>query len=438
MAEPESSKKIGLWTTTSLVVGSMIGAGVFLMPAAMASFGSIGLLGWIFSAIGSFFIAKVFANLSKLLPHGTGGPYAFSQSGLGDFAGFLVAWGYYISNACGNSAIVISFTSALSTFFPVIGTNPLISILISLAAVWLLTYINTLGVVAGGRVQLVTTILKIVPLVLIAVGGLFFIKAKYFLPFNSSGVSVLSAIGTTAAMTMFSYLGIECATIPAGSIENPEKTIGKATILGLLITAVVYILGSVSVMGIIPANTLAHSLTPYADAAVIIYGSNARYWVSAGVAIAAFGSLNGWILVQGQVPYATAKDKLFPPIFGKLNKNGAPFFGIFMNGVLISFFIYMNYNRGLVDQFKSLMLVGVLTTLVPFLFSIAAYPIIRARKKITTGWAAAIILAVLAFSYTLWMVVGSGEDAVFYGFVLLMLGVPFYVWLAYKKHKAAA
>ena len=435
MAEPISPKKIGLWTTTSLVVGSMIGAGVFLMPAAMASFGSVGLLGWIFSAIGSFFLAKIFANLSKLLPQGTGGPYAFSQSGLGDFAGFLVAWGYYISNACGNSAIVISFVSALSTFFPILGTNPVLAVLTGLAAVWLLTYINNLGVVTGGRVQLITTILKLVPLVLVAVGGLFFIKVKYFLPFNSSGGTILGAISTTAAMTMFSYLGIECATIPAGSVANPEKTIGRATILGLLIAAIVYILGSVSVMGIIPANTLAHSLTPYADAAVIIYGNSARYWVSAGVAISALGALNGWILVQGQVLYATAKDKLFPPIFGKLNKNGAPYFGIFINGVLISLFISMNYSKGLVDQFKALLLVGVLTTLVPFLFSVAAYPIIRARQNYKTGWAAAIVLAILAFGYIVWMIIGTGQEAVYYGFVLLTLGVPFYVWLAYKKDK---
>jgi len=436
MTEPSTKNKLGLWTSTSLVVGNMIGAGVFLMPAAMASFGSVGLLGWLFSGIGSFFLAKVFANLSKLLPHGTGGPYAYSQSGLGDFAGFLMAWGYFISNCGGLTAIVISFTAAMSTFFPILVTNPYIAVGTGLTTVWLLTYINNRGVVTSGKVQLVATILKITPLLLIAIGGLFFIKFKYFLPFNSSGGSVLKAIGITGALTMFSYLGIESATIPAGNVDNPEKTIPRATILGLLIAGFVYILGSFSVMGIIPAKVLEHSVTPYADAAIIIYGNNAKYWVSAGIAIAAFGALNGWILIQGQVPYATAKDKLFPPAFGRLNKNGVPYFGILINSIVISIFICMNYSKGLVEQFKFFLSFAVFTSLVPFLFSAAAYPIIRARKKVTKHWFAALLLAFFAFSYTLWMIYGTGKDAVYYGFLLLMLGIPLYMWLAYKKENA--
>jgi APA family basic amino acid/polyamine antiporter len=436
MTEPSTKNKLGLWTSTSLVVGNMIGAGVFLMPAAMASFGSVGLLGWLFSGIGSFFLAKVFANLSKLLPHGTGGPYAYSQSGLGDFAGFLMAWGYFISNCGGLTAIVISFTAAMSTFFPILVTNPYIAVGTGLTTVWLLTYINNRGVVTSGKVQLVATILKITPLLLIAIGGLFFIKFKYFLPFNSSGGSVLKAIGITGALTMFSYLGIESATIPAGNVDNPEKTIPRATILGLLIAGFVYILGSFSVMGIIPAKVLEHSVTPYADAAIIIYGNNAKYWVSAGIAIAAFGALNGWILIQGQVPYATAKDKLFPPAFGRLNKNGVPYFGILINSIVISIFICMNYSKGLVEQFKFFLSFAVFTSLVPFLFSAAAYPIIRARKKVTKRWFAALLLTFFAFSYTLWMIYGTGKDAVYYGFLLLMLGIPLYMWLAYKKENA--
>jgi APA family basic amino acid/polyamine antiporter len=437
MTEPASAKKLGLWTTTSLVVGNMIGSGVFLMPAAMASFGSIGLLGWMLSAVGAFFLARVFGNLSKLLPHVTGGPYAYTRSGFGDFAGFLIAWGHFISNACGLAAIVIAFVSALSTFFPILAINTTAAVITGLGALWLLTYINSLGVVTGGKMQLVTTILKLVPLLLVAVGGLFFFKLKYFLPFNASGFSFTKAISTTTAMTMFSYVGIECATVPAGNVSNPGKTISRATMLGLLIAAAVYVLGSASVMGIIPANVLEHSVTPYADAAAIIYGENMRYIVSAGVAIAAFGAINGWTLMQGQIPYATAKDKLMPPIFGKLNKQGAPYIGMVVSSLLVSGLIAMNFTRGLVDQFKALLLIAVLTILVPYLFSVAAYPIIRIRQKITTGWAAAIALFVLAFCYTLWMIAGSGEDAVFHGFLMLMMGVPLYVWMVYKKEKEA-
>jgi APA family basic amino acid/polyamine antiporter len=436
-SSPPVKNKLGLWTSTSLVVGNMIGAGVFLMPAAMASFGSVGLLGWVFSAIGSFFLARVFSNLSKLLPHATGGPYAYTRSGLGDFAGFLVAWGYYLAVSCANAAITISFVSALSTFFPVLASSSVMAIATGLCTIWLLTYINTLGVVTGGKVQLITTILKVLPLILVAVGGLFFIRFKNFIPFNGSNTTIYGAITATATMTMFAFIGIESATVPSGSVANPEKTIPRATLMGLMIATLVYILGSISVMGIIPAAALQRSVTPFADAAVLIYGSNARYWVSAGIAIAAFGSLNGWTLLQGQVPFAIANDKLFPAIFAKQNKKGVPYVGILVSSVMVSIFMSMNYTKGLVEQFRFLLLLSLLSVLVPYLLSAAAYLIIRVKQKQVNGLTGAVILAILAFSYALWTIAGTGKDAVYYGFLLLMGGIPFYVWLAYKKNSGA-
>ena len=139
--------KLGLPASTSLVVGNMIGAGVFLMPAAMASFGSISLIGWGCSAIGSFLLAKVFSNLSKLLPNATGGPYAYTRHGLGDFPAFLVGWGYYLATACANAAITISFVSALSTFFPVLATNTVAATITGIGTVWLLNGVNSRGIV---------------------------------------------------------------------------------------------------------------------------------------------------------------------------------------------------------------------------------------------------------------------------------------------------
>jgi APA family basic amino acid/polyamine antiporter len=430
-----NKNKLGLWSATSLVVGNMIGAGVFLMPAAMASFGSVSLLGWIFSAVGSFFLARVFSNLSQLLPQGNGGPYAYTRHGLGDFAAFLVAWGYYLATSCANAAITISFVSALSTFFPILASNTLAAVATGLSAIWLLTWVNTRGVATSGKVQLATTILKLLPLLIIAIGGLFFIRAENFHPFNNTGTSVWGAITATASMTMFSYIGIESATIPSGSVADPGKTISRATMLGLMIATLVYVLGSVSVMGIIPTKTLQHSVTPFADAAVIMFGPGARYWVSAGVAIAAFGALNGWTLVQGQVPLAIARDKLFPAIFTKLNSKGVPYVGMIISGIIISLFMTMNYTKGLVEQFRFLLLLSVFTMLVPYLFSVTSYVIIRLEKKSiqSGGWISAIVLGMLAFSYTLWEIAGAGQGSVFYGFILLMAGVPFYVWGVYKK-----
>jgi APA family basic amino acid/polyamine antiporter len=438
MSENTSTNKLGLWSSTSLVVGNMIGAGVFLMPAALASYGSISLLGWVFSAIGSYFLARVFSNLSKLMPHATGGPYAYTRAGLGDFAGFLVAWGYWISVSCANAAITISLVSAMSTFFPALAGNALASVLTGLTAIWLLTYINSRGIALSGKLQLITTVLKLIPLIIIAIGGLFFIKSANFLPFNSSGGSFLAAINATATFTMFAFVGIECASIPSGNIEDPEKTIPRATVLGLSIASLVYILGTVSVMGILSVHELKNSVTPFADAAVIMFGNSAKYWVSAGIAIAAFGALNGWILIQGQVPYAIAKDKLFPAIFAKENKRKVPYIGIILNSVLVSLFMMMNYTKGLVEQFRFLLLLSVLTVFIPYLFSTAAYILVRVQQKHLNPhkWTQAIVLAVLAFSYSLWAIAGSGEKTVYYGFLLLMAGIPLYIWIVYKNSKS--
>lgn len=435
MSEPASSKnKLGLWTSTSLVVGNMIGSGVFLMPAALAVNGSIGLFGWIFAAAGAFLLAKVYSHLSKLMPQADGGPYAYTRKGFGDFAGFLVAWGYWISIWCTNAAIAVALVSALSTFFPILATSAVAAVLTGLSAIWILTWVNTRGIVASGKLQLVTTVLKILPLLAISVVGLFFIDTKNFLPFNIGHTSDFSAITSAATLTFFAFLGLECATIPSCSVNDPEKTIPRATMLGTLVATVIYIVSSVSVMGMIPAKDLQHSVTPFADAAALIWGSSARYWVSAGVAIAAFGALNGWILVQGQIPCAVAKDNLFPAVFGKLNKKGVPAAGIIIGSILVSVVMSMNYSKGLVEQFKFLILLSTLTVLVPYLFSTAAYIAIKIQKKtFKSKWGQSVLLALLAFSFSLWAVVGSGQEIVYWGFILLMLGVPFYVWIIWKK-----
>ena len=433
----QTVKKLGLWTSTSLVLGNMIGAGVFMMPSTLASFGGISILGWVASSVGAFLLAKIFAHLSKMMPGSDGGPYAYSKTVLGDFAGFLVAWGYLISVWCTNAAITVSFISALSTFIPALATNSLLAVFTGLATIWILTWINTLGVLTSGKLQLITTILKVVPIFLVGIVGLFFIHWDNFLPFNASGTSTLSAITATTTLTFFAFLGIECATIPSGSVENPEKTIARATLLGTLIATIVYILSTISIMGMIPAAQLKTTVTPFADAATLIWGAGAKYWVSAGVAIAAFGALNGYILIQGQLPAAIASDHLFPAIFKKRNSKGVPAIGVVISSVIVSIFTMMNYTKGLVDQFKFLILLTTLTVLIPYLFSTAAYIIFRFKESNLTKWVrySAILLAGLAFLFFMWMIIGSGQEIVYWGFVLCMSSIPVYVLGVVKRNK---
>ena len=188
MRTQPARRRLGLWMASALVVGNMIGSGVFLLPSSLAKYGPISLVAWVFTAAGAVLLALVFARLARAYPK-TGGPYAYARRAFGDFVGFQTAWGYWIAVWAGNAAIAVAFVGYLAHFWHALGTNKPLAAGVGLAAIWVLTAVNAYGVRQGGVVQVVTTVVKLVPLLLIAVGGLFFIKSANFGPFNASGTS---------------------------------------------------------------------------------------------------------------------------------------------------------------------------------------------------------------------------------------------------------
>ena len=431
----KSPPKIGLITATSIVVGNMIGVGIFMLPAALSKYGSISLLGWIFTTIGALILAKIFSNFSKIVKK-SGGPYAYPKEAFGDFIGFLIAWGYWLSCWIGNAALAIAVIGALSFFFPMLETNTFYKVGIGLGLIWLFTWINTKGIKESGRVQVVTTVLKLLPLLFVIIIGIFFFKIENFPEFNLTSESDFATFPMVAALTLYAFLGLECATIPSGSIKNPEKTIPRATMMGTLITASIYILGTVVLFGILPIDRLQTSAAPFAEAARIISGEFGGNFVAIGVIISGLGVLNGWIMVTGQVPLATAKDGLFPKVFGKVNKKGAPALGLIIGSLLTSAVLLMNLSEGLVDQFKFIVDIVVFVALVPYLFTAAAYILILIDKKVHMhSWVKTFVLGSLGFLYALWAIFGSGKETVFYGFILLILGIPFYLLMKWNKRK---
>jgi APA family basic amino acid/polyamine antiporter len=430
------SQKIGLLTTTSLVVGNMIGVGIFVLPAVLSSYGSISLLGWIFTATGALILAKIFSNFSRIIVSKSGGPYMYSKAGFGDFIGFLVAWGYWIACWVGNGAIAIAIIGAASFFIPELATNSILSVSLGLALIWIFTWINARGITDSGKIQLITTIFKILPLLFVIIVGLFFFEFDNFPAFNLTGESNFSAISAVATLTLYAFLGIECATIPAGNIENPDKTIPRATMLGTIIVTILYILGTVVLFGVLPLDILQNSPAPFAEAAKIIGGNYGGYFVAVGVLISGIGVLNGWILITGQISMATAKDDLFPDFFKKENKNGAPVNGFIIGGVLSSVVMLMNYTEGLVEQFEFIVQLTVLVILMPYLFTAASYALIVIEKKLhTKSWIKTFILSALGFAYSLWAIYGSGYETVFYGFLLMLIGIPVYIYMKWIKNK---
>ncbi len=424
--EVEDRRRIGFWISTSLVVGNMVGSGVFLLPASLAAYGGISLVGWLLTSTGALLLALTFARLGRLLPH-TGGPYIYAREGFGDFAGFLVGWGHWIATFVGNAAIAVGFVGYLGFLWPAVTAGPVPAVLTALAAIWLLTGINALGVREGGIVQLVTTVLKLLPLLGIAFFGLFHLDPSNFRPFNLAGGSPFGAVTATATLTLWAFIGLESATVPADEVRDPERTIPRATLIGTMTTAVIYILGTVAVMGLIPPDQLAESTAPFADAASHLWGGGAAYLVAIGAAISSFGALNGWILLQGQIPLAIARDGLFPKHFARLSRRGTPVFGLILSSLLVTGLMVMNYTRGLVEQFTFIILLSTLTALIPYLFAPMAELVIRGRSRdLGRGEA---VLAVLAFLYALWAVAGSGAETVYWGFILMMAGIPVYVWV---------
>ena len=431
-----NEKKIGLITTTSLVVGNMIGAGIFLLPASLGEYGSISLLGWLFTATGAIILAKIFSNLSKIIVNKSGGPYTYSRAGFGDFIGFLVAWGYWISVWISNAAVAIAIIGALSFFFPVLESNSVLAVSVGLNMIWFFTWVNSKGVKTSGKVQVITTVLKLLPLVFVIIIGAFFFSLDNFPDFNLTGESNFATFPVVAALTLYAFLGIESASIPAENVNNPEKTVPKATMLGTIISTGVYILGTIVLFGVLPVEVLKNSAAPFAEAGKIIGGEYAGYFVAAGAAVSGIGALNGWILIVAQIPMAAAKDKMFPRIFKKENKNGAPILGLIIGSLLSTLVMLLNFTDGLVEQFTFIVNLTVLTCLVPYLFVSASYIIILIERKIhLNSFIKTFVLGLLGFSYSVWAIYGSGADVVFYGFLLLLLGIPFYALMQWNKSK---
>ena len=427
-----TARALGLWRSTALVVGNMVGSGIFLLPAALAAYGGISVFGWAFSTAGAVLLALMFGRLSRLLPK-VGGPYAYSARGFGDFIGFLVAWGYWISIWCGNAAIATAFVGYLGFFWAVLAENTMVAGAVAAGAIWFLSWVNAMGVRNAGIVQVATTVVKLLPLIAIGTLGLFFFNVDNFRPFNLSGEPAFPAITATAALTLWAFLGLESATVPADDVSDPQKTIPRATVLGTVSAATVYILGTVAVMGIIAPRMLAHTTAPFADAASAIWGNWAAYAVAAGAAISCFGALNGWILLQGQIPYAVAKDGLFPGPFGRLSGRGTPVVGIVVSSVLATVLISLSYTRGLVEQFTFIILLSTLTSLVPYVMCSMVELMIadHGRRRWRLGSS---LIPVLAFVFSLWAIAGAGRDTVYWGFLLLLAGVPVYVWMKRRVH----
>ena len=430
-------KRIGIWVCSSLVIGNMIGSGIFLLPASLGEYGPISLIGWLVTGCGSIILALVFARLT-LHSAKSGGPFAYTQAGFGNLAGFLVAWGHWIAAWTGNAALAVAFISYLTVFFPILKTDTLLAAGATMSVVWGLFFVNLRGVKAVGVVQVVTTVLKTLPLIAFATVGFAYFEPANFAEFNTSGESNTTAIFATCALTLWAFLGLESATVPAGNVDNPQRTIPRATVFGTAFVAILYLLVSVSIYGIMTPAELGASNAPFADAAHSIWGNWGFYFVAFGAVVSCLGSLNGWLLIQAEVPMAAAKAGLFPKIFGKEDARGRPVAGMFISTVLLSILIMSNFSGDLVGLFTFIILLATLSSLVPYLFCSLASIMISVVEKRTAEieWGKQLFITVFSFVYVIGAIIGAGQEVVYWGAILLLSSVPVYVWARWQQHKS--
>ncbi|MDB6086659.1 MAG: amino acid permease [Gammaproteobacteria bacterium] len=432
---------LGFWMCVALVVGNSIGSGVFLLPASLAPYGLNSVLAWGLTACGAVLLAIVFAQLSRAYPQ-AGGPYAYVHLAFGSFTAFIVAWGYWISIWVGNAAIATGAVSYLTPLMPWIGTVPGASAAVTLCFLWVLTWVNCHGIKAAGWVQSVTTVLKILPLLAVSALGLFSVGS----PMAAGAAAVpLSLSGTTAAatLTLWAFLGLESATIPAGKVRDPGRTIPRATLVGTILTAFICIVACTTVLLLVPPDVLAKSNAPFVDLVTAHWGVRAGKLLAVFAAISAFGALNGWILLQGELPNVMAKNGMFPQLFARDSARHTPTFALLFSSGLVTILILMNYQKSMVSVFTFMILLSTTACLV--LYLLCSLALLRLRwmghiaghtKTRRRGPLSLALVGVIATLYSLWALIGAGRDAVVWGGVLLALGAPLY-FLVRDKAKVA-
>ena len=420
-------RQIGFWTCLALVIGNTIGTGIFLIPAALAPYGWNALYGWALTIAGALCLAYVFAALARLMPE-AGGPYDYISSAFGPMAGFFVMWSYWISQWVTNAAIGIGLISYLSPFAPGFFQQPFVGPLFAIGMVILMTIVALRGVRASGSVQIVTTALKIVPLLAVILVLVVVLGSPDSSAATTANVAPLpigaAAIAGAAALALWPMQGFEAGCVPAGRVIDPGRTIARATLIGTFFVGIVYLLVTLAVFLLLPASVAEQSNAPLADLISRIWGSAAGRLVAAFAAISALGALNGWVLLQAEVQLLLAERGVFPKLFAQVNSSGMPVYAHILGCSLSVGLIAMNLSSGMIQIYSFIILLATVATLV--LYLAGALTMLTLIKRGQAHGAVVAAAAALGGAYALWTFYGAGLEATAWGAALLATGIPVY------------
>jgi APA family basic amino acid/polyamine antiporter len=404
--------KLGIWMTGALVVGSMIGSGIFMLPVSLAPLGANAVLGWLISIVGALTIAFALASLGRT---GGGGIHTYIGRAFGPLAAFLVTWAFWWSNIAAQAALAIATASALSRLLPALGGASGI-VAVGVGSVVLLTLVNLRGVRTSGGLSLLTVLIKLLPLLAVVV--ILLLRRSSGIPFQplANVSAALPNIATATALTLFALTGFENATAPVDKIRDPAKTIPRAIIGGAALVGFVYLISSSGVMLLLPADRIASSPAPYADVIALQWGEAAALLAALAIAVSAFGALNCMILATGELAYAMGLRGDIPAVMARTGRDNIPYVAHLVGGALTVALIVANASKTTAGLFTFVILLSTAAVLVVYaLGALAAW-----KESAAPGSRAIVLVALLFIAFAAY---GSGLQADLWCLVLLAGGI---------------
>jgi arginine:ornithine antiporter/lysine permease len=458
------TKKWGVWILTAFVIGNMIGGGIFMLPASLAQVASPmgSTLAWIATGFGVWMIALVFGNLATRKPELKAGPQSYAQAMFsspkaGNVAGYSMAWGYWAANWAATASVIISFAGYLSTFFPVmqskqvlltVGTFQLevgkaLTFTVCSVVLWGIQWILSRDFNYAGNINILATGTKVVGFLVYIILTVWIFDASNlgdgfeFINQEGKSLSLSSQINGAAITMLWAFIGIESAVMLSNRAKS-QKDVKKATLLGLVISILIYAGITLLTMGAIPQKELQQSQKPLVDALHAVVGNNGAYIMAILALISLFGSTIGWIVVSSEVPYQAAKEGLFPAFFAKTNKKGSPVRSLFITNFMTQLFLFSTVSGTVNEAYNFAIVVATLAYLVPYLVSVLyQLKLIITGETYQTTKGVRIydgVITILALIYSVWVIkTGTADLKTFLlGIGLFVLGLVLYPFIMRK------
>jgi putrescine:ornithine antiporter len=420
-------KKMSLMQLTFIVAVNMMGSGIIMLPTNMAKVGAISLLSWIVTALGSMAIAYGFAQ-AGLFNQRPGGMAAYAEDAYGKSGYFVVFYLYFLSLAIGNVAIATSALGYLAAFAPALTATPTATCIGVIALLWLTTVANFGGPSITGRIGSVTVWGVIIPVGLLSFLGWFWFKGTTFAAaWNPQGMTLGAGMGSSIALTLWAFLGMESAAQNSDAVENPKRDVPLACMFGTLGAAVIYILSTTVIQGIVPNADLANSTGPFGLAYARMFSPGVGSVIMALAVLACLGSLLGWQFTLSMTAKSAADERMFPSFFSKLNSMGAPITGMVLMGIVQSVLALTTISPSLSDQFGVLVNLAVVTNVVPYIIALSALPLMMQTAGVEKAkYQRNVAVAVVAMLYSTYAIYASGKDAVLGAAVVW--GIGYLIW----------